>query len=204
MKALYKRISVVLVLCMTLNLLPVLPTWSTNTANASDSGDNLVPNGGFELVGSTGNASWVDGIQPQGWGAWLAKGQGKVSVSDAVYYSGDYSVQIEHRSAIDRTGLSLDVPIAGGATYEFSARIKTADVVSSGGVFVRTNFYKSIAGVDNSSKTEKVGDGPSTAKLDGTNDWTLKEAVLSAPAEANYVRIEPFFETGTEPLGLTM
>lgn len=197
MKALYKRISVVLVLCMTLNLLPVLPTWSTNTANASDSGDNLVPNGGFELVGSTGNASWVDGIQPQGWGAWLAKGQGKVSVSDAVYYSGDYSVQIEHLGAIDRTGLSLDVPITGGATYEFSARIKTADVVSSGGVFVRTNFYKSIAGVDNSSKTEKVGDGPSTGKLDGTHDWTLKEAVLSAPAEANYVRIEPFFETGT-------
>ncbi len=197
MKALYKRISVVLVFCMTLNLLPVFPTWSTSMAKASDTGDNLVPNGGFELVGLTGNPSWVDGIEPQGWGAWLAKGQGRLSVSDAVYYSGAYSVQIEHLSADDRTGLSLDVPITGGDTYEFSARIKTADVVSSGGVFVRTNFYKSIAGLDGSTRNEKVGDGPSTAKLDGTNDWTLKEAVLSAPAEAKYVRIEPFFETGS-------
>ncbi|MFD3258140.1 polysaccharide lyase family 8 super-sandwich domain-containing protein [Paenibacillus lentus] len=196
MKALYKRISVVLVFCMTLNLLPVFPTWSTNTAKASDTGDNLVPNGGFENVVFTGNASWADGIQPQGWGAWLAKGHGRVSATDAVYYSGAYSVQIEHLSADDRTGLSLDVPIAGGITYEFSARIKTADVVSSGGVFVRKNFYKSIAGLDGSTKNEKVGDGPSTAKLDGTNNWTLKEAVLSAPAEAKYVRIEPFFETG--------
>ncbi|MBU5444743.1 polysaccharide lyase family 8 super-sandwich domain-containing protein [Paenibacillus sp. MSJ-34] len=199
MKALYKRISVVLLFCMTLNVLPAFPAWLANAAEAEAGAAevNLVPNGGFENVGYTGNASWVDGIQPQGWGAWLAKGQGRVSVTDTVYYSGTYAVQIEHLGADDRTGLSLDVPIAGGNTYEFSAQIKTADVVSSGGVFVRTNFYKSIAGLDGSTKSEKVGDGPSTAKLAGTNDWTLKEAVLAAPAEAKYVRIEPFFETGT-------
>lgn len=197
MKALYKRISVVLLFCMTLNLLPAFPAWLASAQEAGEAEDNLVPNGGFEHVAFTGNASWVNGIQPQGWGAWLAKGQGRVSVTDAVYYSGAYAVQIEHLGADDRTGLSLDVPIDGGKPYEFSARMKTVDVVSNGGVFVRTNFYKSIAGLDGSTKSEKIGDGPSTAKLAGTNDWSLKEAVLTAPAEARYVRIEPFFETGT-------
>ncbi|RUT43733.1 DNRLRE domain-containing protein [Paenibacillus anaericanus] len=211
MKALYKRMSVVLLVCMMLQLLVPFQSLLGNVSAdntmeenmvldggfekvVSEMEENMVPNGGFEKVVSAKEPEW-SGLQPEGWGAWLASKNGKVSVTSDVYHSGAYSVQIEHLGS-DRTGLSINVPVLTGGDYKLGAWIKTSDVVSNGGVFVRTQFYKRIKGLDGSDRDEKLADGPATNKMSGTNDWTLQEVVLSVPADAKYVRLEPFFETG--------
>lgn len=51
--------------------------------------------------------------------------------------------------------------------------------------------------MDGSTQDVKLGDGPSTVKIQRTNEWSLREILLNVPSEAKYVRIEPFFETGT-------
>jgi len=188
LKALYKRVSMVLIVGMMLQVL--IPVQSLVAKVSADDGAeiNLVPNGGFETVVPTTDNSWIDGMKPEGWGAWLALQKAEVSVTDAVYHSGAYSVQIKQKSG-DRTGLSINVPISAGGNYKLSAWIKTEDVVSSGGVFVRTNYYK--------TSDEKLDSGPMTNKMSGTNDWTLQETILAVPAEARDVRLEPFFETGS-------
>lgn len=197
MKALYKRISVVLLFCMMLQLFTPyqLAVKHVGAANDAEEG-NLIPNGDFEEMAATTTKGWSNGFQAKGWGIWLASGNGQATVTDEVFHSGAASVQINH-AASARTGLSIDVPISAGETYTFGTWMKTENVVSNGGIFVRTQFYKKINGVDGSTTTEKIADGPSTMKLDGTNDWTLREMVLSAPSEAKYVRLEPFFEVGT-------
>lgn len=196
LKALYKRMSVVLIVGMLLQVLIPAGLLMTKVSADGGAGDNLVPNGGFEDVVHTTDASWIGGLKPNGWGAWLASKNGKVSVTDAVYHSGAYSVQIEHTGS-DRTGLSINVPVSEEGNYKLSAWIRTQDVVSSGGVFVRTNFYRSVNGMDGATKDDKLGDGPVTSKMAGTHDWTLQQVVVPVPAGARYVRLEPFFETGT-------
>lgn len=195
MRALNKRMSLLVLFCMLLQVGVPLQLGAKTAYAVGDEAVNLVPNGDFETISSIKNASWVNGVQPEGWGIWLASGSGKASVSESVYQSGSHAVQIEHVDNA-RTGLTINVPIAGGEIYTFGARIKTDNVVSSGGVFVRTQFYKKVKGLDGSASDEKISDGPSTAKLSGTNDWTLYEAVAAAPQDAKYMRIEPFFETG--------
>ncbi|WP_052759461.1 polysaccharide lyase family 8 super-sandwich domain-containing protein [Paenibacillus sp. DMB20] len=196
MKAYTRKISLALVVCMTFQMVLSFQPGFVNRAEASTAGTNLVPNGDFETVVYPGASSWTDRKQAEGWGVWLASGSGKVSVNEAVYASGERSVQVEHAVA-SRTGLSVNAKINAGTTFKLSARMKTDNVVSSGGVFVRTQYYKSISGVDGATANVKLGDGPVLAKLTGTNDWTLREAVLTVPADTRYVRIEPFFETGT-------
>ncbi|WMT41356.1 carbohydrate binding domain-containing protein [Paenibacillus sp. D2_2] len=192
-----------MVLIVGMMLQALVPVQSLVAKVSADDGieSNLVPNGGFEVVVPTTDNSWIGGMKPEGWGAWLALQKAEVSVTDAVYHSGAYSVQIKQKAG-DRTGLSINVPVSAGGSYRLSAWIKTEDVVSSGGVFVRTNFYKNVSGMDGATKDEKVGDGPATNKMAGTNDWTLQETILSVPAEARYIRLEPFFETGQGPYGL--
>ncbi|MBV6714537.1 Ig-like domain-containing protein [Paenibacillus chitinolyticus] len=190
MTSMSKRISVFLFFCFMMQAL------SFGTAvHASELQPDLVSNGGFESAKS-GAGKWEAGVEPVGWGLWLASGTGKASVTKDVYHTGTQAVQLEHL-ALSRTGLSQDVPITGGQTYKLSVWVKTKDVNSGIGVFVRTQFFKSIKGLDGKTQDEKIGAGPSTEELTGTQDWMKREVILSAPEEAKYIRLEPFFETGT-------
>ncbi|SMF90851.1 Bacterial surface proteins containing Ig-like domains [Paenibacillus uliginis N3/975] len=196
MKAYTRKVSLLLVVCMTFQMVLSFQPGGINRVEASISGMNLVPNGDFEVVVYPGDVGWIDRKQAQGWGVWQASGSGKVSVNEAVYTSSTKSVQVEH-DVSSRTGLSGNVKISTGTTFKLSAQIKTDNVVSNGGAFVRTQYYKSINGVDGATSNVKLGDGPVLAKLTGTNDWTLREAIFTVPAGTKYVRAEPFFDTGT-------
>lgn len=99
--------------------------------------ENLLPNGDFEKVNSSGE-TWQNGIQPEGWGVWLASGQGVASVTTDVYYSGNKAVQIHHQASA-WTGLSTNVAINGGGKYQLSAWIKTKDVVSGAEFLLERN-----------------------------------------------------------------
>ncbi|RAV22012.1 polysaccharide lyase family 8 super-sandwich domain-containing protein [Paenibacillus contaminans] len=172
--------------------LPAVPgsTFSVNAVNAAEGAQpNLMPNGGFESTVTTTRNKWTNNIEPAGgWGEWFASGSGKVTVDTSVYHEGSKSVRIDHDSS-SRTALSITVPVSPGQHYKLGAWIKTDNAVSSGGVFARTQYLDSAG--------KKVGDGPATAKLSGTNDWTLRDALMSVPAGATKLKVEPFFETGT-------
>ncbi len=158
---------------------------------------NVADNGGFETM-SAGQTGWVNGIGASGWGVWNASPGGLVSVTDAVYYSGNRSLEIKHPASA-RTGVSEDVTVdkvqAGGKAYKLGAWIKTENVTANLGAFIRTQYYEKLTSKDGSNV--KLGDGPSLEKLTGTNDWTYREIVLNAPPSTRYIRLEPFFETGT-------
>ncbi|SEG15071.1 Ig-like domain-containing protein [Paenibacillus sp. UNC499MF] len=190
MTSMSRRISVILFFCFMMQALSFV-----TAVHASEPQPDLVSNGGFESVKS-GAGKWAAGAEPVGWGLWLASGTGKASVTGDVYHTGTQAVQLEHL-ALSRTGLSQDVPIAGGQTYKLSVWVKTKDVNSGIGVFVRTQFFKSIKGFDGKTLDEKIGSGPSTEELTGTQDWMKREVIINSPEDAKYIRLEPFFETGT-------
>ncbi|WP_409341700.1 polysaccharide lyase family 8 super-sandwich domain-containing protein [Paenibacillus sp. MBLB4367] len=171
---------------------PAVPgsVFSVNAVKAAEEAQtNLMPNGGFESTVTTTRNKWTNNIEPAGgWGEWFASGSGKVTVDTAVYHEGSKSVRIDH-DASSRTALNITVPVTPGQRYKLGAWIKTDNAVSSGGVFARTQYLDSAG--------KKVGDGPATAKLSGTNDWTQREALMSIPAGATKLKVEPFFETGT-------
>ncbi|PRX65669.1 Ig-like protein group 2 [Cohnella sp. SGD-V74] len=195
MKALLRGVSRVLAISMAVQLISAAAPAAQPSVRAASS--NLAYNGGFETV-KTGQADWVNGAGADGWGVWKATAGGLVSVTDAVYRSGGSSVEVKH-PATARTGLSQDVTVdqvpAGGRTFKLGAWIKTEDVAASQGVFIRTQYWEKLTSKDGSNV--KIGDGPSLSKLTGTNDWTYREMILNAPQSTRYIRLEPFFETGT-------
>lgn len=178
-----------LVFCLLTGLLGTMP------GTASELDENLFANGGFELVTGTGAASWNGGQRPENWTLWRASGNADISVTDEVYHSGRYAAQVVH-DATSRTALTTNARVEGGASYRLSAWIKTEEVTSALGAFIRTQYYKALNGVDGSTTHEKVSDGPSTERMRGTNDWTKLEVLITVPAEARYLVAEPFFETG--------
>ncbi|MFE5322068.1 polysaccharide lyase family 8 super-sandwich domain-containing protein [Paenibacillus sp. NPDC056579] len=161
-----------------------------NAVNAAEEEQaNLIPNGGFESTTTTTRNKWTGNIEPTGgWAEWFASGSGKLTVDTAVARAGGKSVRIDH-DASSRTALNITVPVTAGQRYKLGIWIKTDNAVTAGGVFARTQYLDSTG--------KKVGDGPATVKLSGTNDWTLREVFMTVPAGVSKLKIEPFFETGT-------
>lgn len=184
-----RRLSMLLVFCLLTGLLGAIP------GTASEYDENLFANGGFEIVTGSGAAAWNGGQRPENWTLWRASGNADISVTDGVYHSGQYAAQIVHEAS-SRTALTTNARVEGGASYRLSAWIKTEEVTSALGAFIRTQYYKSLNGVDGSTTHEKVSDGPSTERMRDTNDWTKLAVLITVPAEARYLVVEPFFETG--------
>ncbi|WP_146200369.1 polysaccharide lyase family 8 super-sandwich domain-containing protein [Paenibacillus agaridevorans] len=189
MRTATRKLSMLLVLCMLTGLFGAIP------GSASEDDENLFSNGGFELVTATGAATWNGGQRPEDWTLWRASGNADISVTDQVRYSGQYAAQIVH-GASSRTALTTNARVESDQRYRLSAWIKTEEVTSALGAFIRTQYYKTLNGVDGSTTHEKVSDGPSTERMRGTNDWTKLEVLVTVPADARYLVVEPFFETG--------
>ncbi|MEH6994974.1 polysaccharide lyase family 8 super-sandwich domain-containing protein [Neobacillus drentensis] len=145
-------------------------------------------NGGFENTITTNRNKWSNNIEPAGWSEWFASGSPKATVDHEVYHEGNKSVRLEAETT-SRVALTTTVQVKAGQNYALSTWIKTKDIVSDNGIFIRTQYLD--------SEGKKIGDGPKTEKIIGTNDWGLKEIFFTVPQNVSKIKIEPFFETGT-------
>ena len=172
-------------ICLTIlfilsTVLPVYRVTAEETPN-----QNLIQNGGFETTIS--NSNWTNNIGPENWGVWIPSGNPVLMVDSAVYHEGGKSISIT-ASETSRADVLQDVAVKSDQNYQLSFWVKTENIEASwGGMFVRTQYLD--------SNGKKFGDGPSTEKLKGSNDWSLKELNLAIPKGASKVRIELFFET---------
>ncbi len=177
----FKKLSLLLVFCMlSTSLMGVVPAVRAE----GDALENLIPNSGFEQTES--DADWLNGSAASDWGVWFATPGGVVSVSQDVYYSGQQALKIEH-SGSARTSVSLDggVMVEAGRSYKLGAWLKTENV--SNNAILRTYYYNGLS---------KVSDGP-RVYLKNSMDWINKELPIAVPEEANVLRVELMFETGT-------
>lgn len=167
---------------------PPIPEATAETAN-------LMDNGGFEQTASAPDASWngIASPAPADWAVWIPSGSGKdpgktvnVFLDSAVHHEGKQSMAFD---ALQTSRVSVNqkaTKIAAGKSYKLSMWVKTENVAGTGAYF-RTQYYNS----------SKVGDGPASNKLLGTNDWTLQQVYMTIPSGVTKLVIEPFLETGT-------
>lgn len=192
-----RRISIVVVFCMTFQLifagLPLL-SHQVDASASVDQQTNLITNGGFEGA-LTEHKDWVSG-RPDGWGAWLATSNGqKLSVTDAVYQTGTKALEIKHETSA-RTAVSPSpiTPVTPGQPYAVQVWMKTDNVTpadASRGVYIRTQFT--------ADSGMKIADGPTIPYVKGTTDWTLYEKQIEVPSNPDIARlkVEVLLETGT-------
>lgn len=180
-----KSVSIFLVVCILTSLFAGVGPYATRTAKAEDTPVNIIPNPGFEQT--VANATWLNGTAADKWGVWFATAGGVVSVDQAVYHGGQNSIKIDQTKS-SRTCISVNggITVLSGRNYKIGTWLKTQNV-STNGVIFRTYYYNG---------TTKIADGPSV-KTTGTNDWAYKELFISVPANANNLRVEVMFETGT-------
>lgn len=177
-----------LIFCIIFSLASSITPMGMKTAKADEAATNLAPNGSFEKTVVTKRNIWTKNIEPIGWSEWFPSGRPQATVDQTVHHEGNQSIRIE-AAVSSRAALTTTVEVMPEKSYRLGTWMKTDNVISSNGVFVRTQY------LDGSGK--KVGDGPQTEKLINTNDWTLREVFLTVPKEARKLKIEPFFETGT-------
>ncbi|MDN3018457.1 polysaccharide lyase family 8 super-sandwich domain-containing protein [Paenibacillus sp. BSR1-1] len=146
---------------------------------------NLIKNGGFETT--TNSSNWTNNVGPENWSVWIPSGNPVLTIDSDVYHERGKSISI-NASETSRADVLQDVAVKPDQNYQLSLWTKTENIeASSGGVFVRTQYLD--------SNNKKVSDGPSTEKIKGSNDWSLKKLNLVIPKSASKVRIELFFET---------
>lgn len=182
-----RKISMLMAVCMICSILAGIGP----PVRAEENEVNLVPNSGFEETAADSN--WLNGIGAPGWGIWYATKGGIVSVSQAVYHSGQAALQIEQPQQA-RTNVSVSgivpgisgVPVEGGKNYKLSVWMKTDDVAGTGVVF-RSYYHNG---------NTKVSNGPAST-VKGTTDWVQQELFVAVPSDADMLRIEIMFETGT-------
>lgn len=157
---------------------------------------NLLKNNGFEATEA--NAKWTNNIGPIIWGVWMPKGDTPLTVDTVEKKEGNQSVRIDIPTpAKKRVAIGQTVTVEGGKKYNFGAWIKTDNVDSKAGIYVRTQFLK------DGTKLSVNGNGPSTEPLASeidstkTHDWTQKQMDIKVPLEANGLKVELFFEEGT-------
>lgn len=175
-------------------LLSSVPFYESAYPKAEAAAVNLMNNGGFEQTTTTPDASWngIASPAPAGWGLWIPTGSGKapnqtanISLDSTTYHEGSKSILFD-AFATSRISVNQSVlTVAAGKSYRLKVWVKTENVTGTGAYF-RTQFYN----------TSKVGDGPASAKLLGTKDWTLQQVFMTIPANVTKLVIEPFLETG--------
>ncbi|WP_206109234.1 polysaccharide lyase family 8 super-sandwich domain-containing protein [Paenibacillus sp. HB172176] len=179
-----KRISLLLIFALLVSSLARIGP----VANAADTegSNNLIPNPGFESTVT--NDKWLNNTAPSNWGEWMPTPGGILSVSENVYHSGNKALKIDHPVEA-RTNVSINggVAVEGGKEYTLGAWFKTDNIVSASGVIFRTYYYQG---------STKLADGP-RVYLKGTIDWTNKELSIDVPTDADVLRVEIMFETGT-------
>jgi uncharacterized protein YjdB len=151
---------------------------------------NLIQNSGFELTSNDSN--WVNNIGPIKWGVWLPTGKVPLSIDTTDKKEGNQSIKIENTNR--RACIGQVIPVEAGKRYDFSCFIKTDNVKSKYGVFVRNNFLNNGTKVENGPITQPLASDIDPIK---TYDWTERKLDIKVPAGANQLKMEMFFETGT-------
>ncbi|MBA2938381.1 Ig-like domain-containing protein [Paenibacillus sp. CGMCC 1.16610] len=175
-------------------LVSFVPFYESAYPKAEAAAVNLLSNGGFEQTTTTLDASWngITSLAPVGWGLWIPTGSGKapnqtvnVSLDSTVFHEGSKSILFD-AYATSRVSVNQSVlTVTPGKSYRLKVWVKTDNVTGTGAYF-RTQYYN----------TSKVGDGPASAKLLGTKDWTMQQVFMTIPANVTKLVIEPFLETG--------
>ncbi|CAH1213585.1 hypothetical protein PAECIP111891_03994 [Paenibacillus allorhizoplanae] len=193
MKKIKKKVSVLLAANLLFSVVASsVPFYESATNQAEAAAVNLMTNGSFEQATTATDANWTSVNAPVGWGLWIPTGSGKapnktvnVTLDMAAAHEGSKSVLID-AFATSRVSINQTVtPVTAGKSYRLKMWLKTENVTGTGAYF-RTQFYNA----------SKVGDGPSTPKLLGTNDWKMQQVFMTIPTNATKLVIEPFLETG--------
>ncbi|AIQ34541.1 hypothetical protein R50345_07885 [Paenibacillus sp. FSL R5-0345] len=163
-------------------------------SRASAAASNLMLNGSFENSTTTLDSTWtgVTDSAPVGWSLWVPTGSGKgtnktanIKIDVGTAHEGTRSMLFD-AFATSRISINQGVTsVIPGKSYRLKVWLKTDNVTGQGAYF-RTQYYN----------TAKVGDGPSSPKITGTQDWSLQQVLLTMPANATKLVIEPFLETG--------
>ncbi|MDR6553364.1 polysaccharide lyase family 8 super-sandwich domain-containing protein [Paenibacillus qinlingensis] len=193
MKKVKKKVSMLLAVNLLWSLVASsAPFYESATKKAEAAAVNLMTNGSFEQAATTTDANWSSASAPVGWGLWIPTGSGKapnktvnVTLDNTTAHEGSKSVLVD-AFATSRVSINQTVTsVAAGRSYRLKMWLKTENVTGTGAYF-RTQFYNA----------SKVGDGPSTPKLVGTNDWKMQQVFMTIPTNATKLVIEPFLETG--------
>ncbi|WP_052427447.1 polysaccharide lyase family 8 super-sandwich domain-containing protein [Neobacillus niacini] len=120
------------------------------------------------------------------WSVWKPTGSPVVSIAKDASRTGEYGLKITAAQSA-RAAVSQDVPVQGGKTYQLSTWLKTENIVSGQGARMRVVLYEG---------TQQLGLLYSS-RLTGTNDWSQIKMEVKTPANADSIRVQLFFETGT-------
>ncbi|OME01437.1 hypothetical protein BSK64_21605 [Paenibacillus odorifer] len=163
-------------------------------SRASAAASNLMLNGSFENTTTALDSTWtgVTDAAPVGWSLWVPTGSGKgtnktanIKIDAGTAHEGTRSMLFD-AFATSRISINQGVTsVIPGKSYRLKVWLKTDNVTGQGAYF-RTQYYN----------TAKVGDGPSSPKITGTQDWSMQQVLLTMPANATKLVIEPFLETG--------
>lgn len=120
------------------------------------------------------------------WGVWKPTGSPVVSIAKDASRAGEYGLKIAAAQSA-RAAVSQDVPVQGGQTYQLGTWLKTENIVSGQGARMRVVLYEG---------TQQLGLLYSS-RLTGTHDWSQIKMEVKTPANADSIRVQLFFETGT-------
>ncbi|WP_419955379.1 polysaccharide lyase family 8 super-sandwich domain-containing protein [Neobacillus niacini] len=144
----------------------------------------LLLNTGFEETEAP-KSGW-DQLGAAKWGVWKPTGSPIVSIAKDASRSGEYGLKIAADQSA-RAAVSQDVPVQGGQTYQLSTWLKTENIVSGQGARMRVALYE-----------EGVQLGLLySSRLTGTHDWSQIKMEVKTPVNADSIRVQLFFETGT-------
>lgn len=156
----------------------------------------LVSNGGFEFTTQAKNDGkqevWSHGVAPKDWANIFIpsghKGQ-TFELDQQVYCEGTQSIHMSSPDSMARTAFNTTITTLDPTkTYELSFKSKTEKVAGKG-VYLRSQYF---------GKSGKLGDGPATKKITGTNDWTTYSVMFKdMPVGTTKVVIDVFLEEAT-------
>ncbi|MFD0959689.1 Ig-like domain-containing protein [Paenibacillus chungangensis] len=148
-----------------------------------------ISNGSFESVVTNTLGSYWHIAQAEHWNAFVFHGTPEITVSNAVYHSGTHALHVSS-AVTGRAAVFQDITgLTPGQLYKVSSWLKTADIQSVNGAFIRLAFFD--------ANNQILGDQPVYGRLTGTNDWTYEEGIVQLPDQTVRVRLEAMFDSGT-------
>ncbi|WP_025849049.1 polysaccharide lyase family 8 super-sandwich domain-containing protein [Paenibacillus ehimensis] len=170
----------------------VMPGWFVPTGGGIGMAatGSLVLNGDFETVVTDSSGKWTGGKAPANWTGGFKVGGGAFAVDSTQAHGGTKALKLSGGTTSDRASVTQSPLVTPNKSYKLSLWMKTDNVnAGSGGMYVRTQYL-----YYNGSTNTKIGDGPLTPKLKGTNDWQPYDLYLTIPSNVNKVVVEPIFD----------
>lgn len=165
-------------------ILSLLMAVAVHVPSTMASGSAGLLNTGFEST-ETPNAGW-DQMGALNWSVWKPTGSPFVSISEEASRTGKYGLLISAEQT-SRTAVSQDVLVNGNITYQLSTWLKTENIVSEQGARMR------VAAYDGNQQLGLLY----SSRLTGTHDWSQIKMEIKIPENADRIRVQLFFETGT-------